>query len=153
MSVLHSKRRGASPRAVLLLAGLSMSFALFAQQPAPATTDVAQILERLKAIESRVQALEKRAPGEAASGSGRADAERRLIEARGAYREAYGKARADYRNKMVECENLEGKDKIACAEQARTARDKAITAAETARRRAEDEAYALAPGLGEQYID
>jgi hypothetical protein len=138
----------------LLLAGLSMSFALFAQQPAPATTDVAQILERLKAIESRLQALEKRgASGEAASGSGRADAERRLIEARGAYREAYGKARADYRNKMVECENLEGKDKIACAEQARAARDKAITAAETARRRAEDEAYALAPGLGEQYID
>jgi hypothetical protein len=142
-----------------LLAGalIAVSMIASAQQPgaAPATkdTDLAQIREQLRAIDARLTALERRAPSAAPSGATRSDAEKMLLQARGAYRQAYGQAREDYRNKMVECENLEGKPKIACAEEAKATRDKAIDKAETARRRTEDEAYAIAPDILEPYRD
>jgi hypothetical protein len=161
MTIFKSNRmqraRFSSTVTAALLAVLSISSAVFAQQPAPAPatkdTDLAQIREQLRVIESRLQALERRLPAEVASAPSRAEAERKLLDARGAYREAYGKARADYRNKMAECENLEGKGKVTCAQEAKAARDKAIDNAEAARRRAEDEAYALAPGLETPYMD
>lgn len=159
MTVLDSKRLTAiGCRVAAFLTVLSMSPAAFAQQPgaAPATkdTDLAQIREQLKALDARLTALERRAPSGVPSGATvRSDAERMLLQARGAYREAYGKAREDYRNKMVECENLEGKAKVVCAEEARAIRDKAIDNAEATRRRTEDEAYALAPDLLEPYRD
>jgi hypothetical protein len=157
MSVLESKRMTAIACVIAAIAVFSTSPALFAQQPgaSPATrdTDLAQIREQLRAIDARLTALERRAPSDAPSGATRADAEKMLVQARGAYREAYGKAREDYRNKMVECENLEGKAKITCAQEAKATRDKAIDKAETARRRTEDEAYALAPDLLEPYKD
>lgn len=154
MSVLESKPW----IAWILAASLAvLSTSLFAQQPAPAPatkdTDLAQIREQLKVLDARLTALEKRAPSEVVSGSTRAEAEQRLVEARGAYRVAYGKARSDYQNKMRECENLEGNPKVVCAQEAKAARDKAIAAAETARRKAEDAAYAVAPGLETPYMD
>jgi hypothetical protein len=158
MSVLESKRMTAIACMIAaIFAVFSTSAAVFAQQPGPSPaskdTDLAQIREQLRAIDARLTALERRAPPDAPLGAGRADAEKMLLQARGAYREAYGKAREDYRNKMAECENLEGKAKVTCAQEAKATRDKAIDKAETARRRTEDEAYALAPDLLEPYRD
>ena len=158
MSVLESKRMTAIACMIAAIFAVFSSPALFAQQPGPSPatkdTDLAQIREQLRAIDARLTALERRAPPDAPSGAGgRADAEKMLLQARGAYREAYGKAREEYRNKMVECENLEGKAKVSCAQEAKATRDKAIEKAETARRRTEDGAYALAPDLLEPYRD
>jgi len=162
MSNLKLTRAARFSAMIVALLALSPSLAIFAQQPpdkAPAPQaatrepDLSQIREQLRLIEARLAALEKRPPSDVTSGPTRADAEKKLVEARGAYRQAYGKARADYRNKMAECENLEGKGKVTCAQEAKAVRDKAIDNAEAARRRAEDEAYALAPGLETPYMD
>jgi len=147
--------------AIIIAAIIAAPAGASAQQPAaepsqPATvtkdSDLTQILERLRIIEARLAALERRL-GPDEGGTVRAQGEQMVLEARAKYRAAQGQARAEYAAKKTECDKLESKERRACIDEARAARSEALSSAKAALRKVEDESFALSPGLREKYKD